>query len=257
MSIGVRDAEATLEALRRAMGIIPLSGEQTARFRYVLTRMGDAELGMQLELIEPQGGPDTFMRRFLAERGEGVHHLTFTVPDVERTIRDVREAGYTVVQVDLDYAPWREAFIMPTDHGLGVVVQIADTNLEYPPMRDFISDVVEDPASIPHNRDGIDRHWWRSVRELPGPSSPAHLVRVELESEDVAGIARLFTGPLGGRVTSSADRMVEIAWGESVLRVHDGPESGVRVLGYRGGPSTGMAIGSARLTPDSEDGAPR
>lgn len=250
VSVGVHDGDAALAGLRRRIGLTPLSGERLPFYRYVLCRVGDAASGMQLELIEEQGGEASFMHRFLARQGEGVHHLTFTVPDVERTIGEVEQAGFRVVQIDLEHPPWREAFIMPTEPGLGVVIQFADSTHEYPPMAEFVGEVVADPESIPHNREGADRYWWRDVRENVEPGPRAYLRRVELSSDRPERIVALLSEILGGRVLSAGDEFTEIAWGESILRVLPSERSGVRTLVYSGGPAEGFAIGSVRFAPE-------
>ena len=258
VSLGVRDAEASLRALRRRIGLTPLAGERLPRYRYVLNRVGDARTGMQLELIEEQGGPSSFMHRFLARHGEGVHHVTFTVPDLERTVAEVRRAGFPVVRVDLHYPPWREAFIMPTEPALGVVVQIADSSLRYPAMPEFLEAESLDPESIPHNDGGSDRAWWREARDAIAPGPLAHLRRVDWDSRDPLRLLELLTGPLGGNGADGGDGG-EVVWGASrigVATAGPGAESGIRRLAYTGGSDAGFSIGTARFVrePDGAEG---
>lgn len=262
VSIGVRDGESALADLRARLGSTPVAGERLPYFRYVLNRAGDAERGMQFELIEEQGGDSSFMHRFLERHGEGAHHLTFTVPDVERTIAEVERAGWRIVQVDLEYPPWREAFIMPTEPGLGVVIQIADTSKEYPPMGELLDAPPEDPESLPHNRGGQDRYWWNEVRRTVAPGPVAFLHRVELRSECAQRVVELLTGPLGGELGGLRDGgAVDIRWGEALLRVVPAEESGVRRLYFHGGPAEEIAVGSVRFVrenleePESDDSA--
>lgn len=42
-------------------------------------------------------GPDTPVGRFLERRGEGMHHVAFRVDDLERSLREVREAGAELI----------------------------------------------------------------------------------------------------------------------------------------------------------------
>jgi len=245
ISIGVRDGAARLVELRRTLGVTPLAGERLPLFRYVLSRVGDAGEGMQLELIEQQGGDASFMHRFLERHGEGVHHLTFTVPNVERTIEDVESAGFRVVRVDLEHPPWREAFIFPTEPGLGVVIQFADSTKSYPPMSEFIKGPVADPESIPHNSGGRDRRWWHEACEGISVGPTAYLKRVELATEEPERVLALLAGPLGGTARQSRDGFTDLSWGESTLRVVPANESGVRALVYAGGPESDFSIGAA------------
>lgn len=252
VSIGVKDGISTLSDLRRRIGLTPLAGERLPHFRYVLNRVGDATSGMQLELIEEQGGESSFMHRFLARKGEGVHHLTFTVPDVEQTIEDVARAGFQVVQIDLEHPPWREAFIMPTESGLGVVIQFADSTHEYPSMPEFMDEVLADPESVPHNKGGQDRYWWRDVRENVDSGPKAYLRRVEMSSELPDRIIGLLTHVLGGEALTTSREFTDVVWGKSVIRVLPSESSGVHTLVYSGGPSEGFSIGSVRFVREDQ-----
>jgi methylmalonyl-CoA/ethylmalonyl-CoA epimerase len=58
----------------------------------LLLPLGDA----YMQLVAPLG-PDTPVGRFLARRGEGIHHVGYAVPDVARALRELRAAGVEVV----------------------------------------------------------------------------------------------------------------------------------------------------------------
>jgi len=63
---------------------------------------------LQLELIEPVGGPSTW-REFLEKKGEGVHHIAFIVPDTEAEAKILSEHGIGLVQKG-DYTGGRYAY---------------------------------------------------------------------------------------------------------------------------------------------------
>ena len=81
--------------------------------------------GGTVELLEPRGA-DSFLRRFLAARGEGLHHVTFKVQDLPRWADRFRAAGYRVVGENYDNPEWREIFIHPKS-AHGVLIQLAET----------------------------------------------------------------------------------------------------------------------------------
>ena len=58
----------------------------------LLLRAGDA----LVQLVAPLD-PDTPVGRFLARRGEGLHHVGFTVPDVAAAVADLRTQGFEVI----------------------------------------------------------------------------------------------------------------------------------------------------------------
>ena len=78
--------------------------------------------GVTFELLEPLGD-DSFVSAFLEKRGEGLHHLTFDVPNSKAKIAELKEQGVRVVD-EREFAPDSyEAFISPrTSHG--VLIQI-------------------------------------------------------------------------------------------------------------------------------------
>lgn len=81
--------------------------------------------GGTVELLEPRGA-DSFLHRFLDERGEGLHHVTFKVQDLPRWAERFRAAGYRVVGESYDNPEWREIFIHPKS-AHGVLIQLAET----------------------------------------------------------------------------------------------------------------------------------
>ena len=73
-----------------------------------------------LQLLGPTG-PDTTVGRFVAKRGEGLHHIAYEVPDLEGTLAELKERGVRLI----DETPRRGgrghmvAFVHPSgNHGL-------------------------------------------------------------------------------------------------------------------------------------------
>src|SRR5215471_13058781 len=81
------------------------------------------EGGGSLEVLEPIG-PQGFVQRFLAERGPGIHHVTFKVPSLDAVCARAEASGYDIVGRDDSDPEWREAFLHPKQ-ALGIVVQFA------------------------------------------------------------------------------------------------------------------------------------
>lgn len=78
--------------------------------------------GLTFELLEPLGD-DSFVKAFLEKRGEGLHHLTFDVPDSKQRIAEMKAQGVRMVD-EREFGPDSyEAFISPrASHG--VLIQI-------------------------------------------------------------------------------------------------------------------------------------
>jgi methylmalonyl-CoA/ethylmalonyl-CoA epimerase len=77
-----------------------------------------------IELIRPTD-PDGPIARYLAKRGEGVHHVAYGVPDLIAALKRLEAAGIRLI----DAAPrtgahgWRIAFIHPESCG-GVLTEL-------------------------------------------------------------------------------------------------------------------------------------
>ena len=88
----------------------------------LLLRAGEA----YVQLVAPLS-PDTPVGRFLANRGEGVHHVGYTVPDITAALADLRAKGFEVI----DPAPRTGsggttiAFLHPKSMG-GVLVELVE-----------------------------------------------------------------------------------------------------------------------------------
>ncbi|MDO8478910.1 MAG: VOC family protein [Candidatus Rokubacteria bacterium] len=102
------------------LGGIPDSGHTSGSFTWGTYRFDG---GGSIEIIEPLG-TSGFLHRFLAERGPGVHHVTFKVPSLDDVSTRAEAAGYDIVGRDDSDPTWREAFLHPKQ-ALGIVVQFA------------------------------------------------------------------------------------------------------------------------------------
>ncbi len=78
--------------------------------------------GFTIELLEPLG-ENSFLHKFLEKRGEGMHHLTFNVPDSRSKIAELKEEGVRIVD-ETEWSPTSyEAFISPRA-AHGVLIQL-------------------------------------------------------------------------------------------------------------------------------------
>ena len=58
----------------------------------------------QVELIQPVRGPSIY-HDWMAEHGEGLHHLAYPVPSIEEGIEELEGLGYGVIQYGAGYGP--------------------------------------------------------------------------------------------------------------------------------------------------------
>jgi len=103
------------------LGGEPDAGQRSDVFTWGTYRF---EGGGSIEVMEP-AGPGGFLRRFLAERGAGIHHVTFKVPSLAEVCARAESSGYGIVGRDESDPEWKEAFLHPKQ-ALGIVVQFAE-----------------------------------------------------------------------------------------------------------------------------------
>ena len=105
--------------------------------------------------------------RFLDTHGEGVHHLTLQVEDLERVRQLLEERGIPSFGYGEPIAGWKELFIHPRD-AFGVLIQFA----QFRPL-DWVK--PGDPVPLPYQRQlpTTDR-WQQPVRfkKLPADEGP-------------------------------------------------------------------------------------
>jgi methylmalonyl-CoA epimerase len=84
--------------------------------------VGDANI----ELLEPLS-PDSPVGKFLAKRGEGIHHICFRVADIDQHLARLKEQGFQLI----NEAPvagahgCRVAFLHPATAG-GVLIELSE-----------------------------------------------------------------------------------------------------------------------------------
>jgi catechol 2,3-dioxygenase-like lactoylglutathione lyase family enzyme len=115
------DAPAVLVGV---LGGVPDFGAPAGLYRFGQWRFAG---GGRIEILEPMG-EDGFLHRFLAQRGPGVHHVTFKVPSLREACDRAAAHGYEVVGFDDSDPRWKEAFLHPKQ-ALGIVVQLAESSL--------------------------------------------------------------------------------------------------------------------------------
>ena len=96
IAIGVPRMADAAPFLAGELGGIPDSATLPGPFTWGTYRF---EGGGSIELIEPLGRSG-FVHRFLAERGPGIHHVTFKVPSLDEACARAEAEGYDVVGRD-------------------------------------------------------------------------------------------------------------------------------------------------------------
>ncbi len=94
IAIAVRSLDEALPFYTEVLGLTCAGRETVAEqgVHLALLPIGES----RLELLEPLSD-DSPVGRFLARRGEGVHHIAFRVDDIERALAELRARGIRLV----------------------------------------------------------------------------------------------------------------------------------------------------------------
>ena len=114
--------------LYRALGLEPTAPEEVAEQKVRLTMISLGESRVELLESTDPAGP---VGRFLANRGEGIHHLALTVDNFETALDELKQAGLRLI----DQTPrtgahgTRVAFIHPRS-AQGVLLELVEAGEE-------------------------------------------------------------------------------------------------------------------------------
>lgn len=123
LGIAVKSLSAA-KAIYEKLGL-PISAEEvvaTEKVRLVMVSVGDT----RLELLEPTSD-DSVIARFIAKRGEGLHHVCLRVPDLAAAVRRLKADGVRLISDDIKIGAGdhKYVFIHPSSAG-GVLLELAE-----------------------------------------------------------------------------------------------------------------------------------
>jgi len=126
IAIVVEDIEKALEIYRDAIGLhvenVTEEPAEAVRVAYLPTATGE------IELIQPTT-TDSGVAKYLAKKGEGLHHICLEVDDIEATTRRMTEQGMQVLgEVRTNQRGDKYIFIHPKSaHGVLIELYEAST----------------------------------------------------------------------------------------------------------------------------------
>jgi methylmalonyl-CoA/ethylmalonyl-CoA epimerase len=120
----VEDIEAASRFYRENFGVELTEPEVVEEQGIIATmfRVGES----MIELVQPTR-PDSPVGRFLARRGEGVHHVAYQVEDLEAALRELKKNGVELVDEEpkTGAGGTRVAFVHPKS-AFGVLTELVE-----------------------------------------------------------------------------------------------------------------------------------
>jgi methylmalonyl-CoA epimerase len=105
------------------LSISPEEIVEEEKVKVVMVPVGDS----RLELLEPTS-EDSTIARFIAKRGEGLHHISLRVPDLESTVAKLRSDGVRLVsnEIKTGAGGHRYVFVHPQS-AAGVLLELVQS----------------------------------------------------------------------------------------------------------------------------------
>jgi len=125
LGIAVNDLEEGIRVYEQGLGLEVTHRETLEDQGVVTVSLGIGE--STVELLSPTRD-DSPVAKFLEQRGPGIHHVAYAVPDIEAALEDARDAGFRLI----DEAPRvgaggkKIAFIHPKST-LGVLSEVVQS----------------------------------------------------------------------------------------------------------------------------------
>ncbi len=124
VAVAVSDLAAARHVFSDLLGL-PVVHEETVATQGVHTVSLDLG-GGQIELLEPTGA-DTPVGKFLAKRGDGLHHVALNVDDLETTLEKLASEGVELIDREprIGAGGHRIAFLHPRSTA-GVLIELIE-----------------------------------------------------------------------------------------------------------------------------------
>ena len=117
---------ATAKGIYEKIGLVPSREEVVAaeKVKVVMVPVGET----RLELLEPTS-EDSVIAKFIANRGEGLHHVSIRVPDLNAAVQKLRSAGTRLVsdEIKIGAGGHRYIFLHPSGTS-GVLIELVEAS---------------------------------------------------------------------------------------------------------------------------------
>jgi len=123
LGIAVKSLNAA-KAIYQKLGLTTSAEEEipAEKVRLVMVTLGDT----RLELLEPLS-EDSVIAKFISKRGEGLHHISLQVPDLNMVVKRLKADGVRLVsdEIKIGAGGHRYIFIHPAS-AAGVLLELVE-----------------------------------------------------------------------------------------------------------------------------------
>ena len=125
IGIAVKSLAEAIKVYEDAMGLKVSGYDQVDEqgVRLAMLNIGES----RIELLEPTS-PDSVIAKFIAKRGEGLHHVSVRVPNLEAAVERLKKDGVRLVsdQIKVGAGGHRYVFVHPSSAG-GVLLELVES----------------------------------------------------------------------------------------------------------------------------------
>src|SRR6266852_5942090 len=124
LGIAVRSLETAAQFYEQVLGIAVEAREEVAQEKVRVAMLPAGE--PRIELLEATS-EDSPIARFIAKRGEGLHHIAVSVPDLAATVEQLKKNGTRLVSDEIKVGAGGHlyVFVHPSSAG-GVLLELCE-----------------------------------------------------------------------------------------------------------------------------------
>jgi len=107
---------------RLGLDLAPEETVEAEQVRVIMVPLGES----RLELLEPTS-ENSVIAKFIAKRGEGLHHVSLRVPDLTAAVQRLKQDGVRLVsdEIKVGAGGHRYVFVHPSSTG-GVLLELVE-----------------------------------------------------------------------------------------------------------------------------------
>ena len=107
---------------RLGLSLSPEEVVESEQVRVVMVPLGES----RMELLEPTS-ENSVIAKFIAKRGEGLHHVSLRVPDLQAAVERLKQSGVRLVsnEIKVGAGGHKYIFVHPSSAG-GVLLELVE-----------------------------------------------------------------------------------------------------------------------------------